>query len=311
MSTFLHRPVSPTESETMTEFTVPEKTSTTTPFDSSILFKVTVNESTLLAGRPTASSQKLSPRNRTPSFAVIQVLSNALIMFQSIENPDATGTKTLHVSVDNLSALVNTEFERVPPAQAPPMIEPTGAEFRVVYSTESFGCVVSQDVSMDCEVLKSCLTPNDISIIINITRTMFDRLRAFGTQQDVRKSGKGKNMLSSLVRYQKKGTGIATRIRAEIQTFSFVLLRAYKSYFGAPEFLDFNIREAKGLFEGCISALSGDCSALVSVNSFNSDVADWEYAVEPFLLNIGIEQMPNELVSEPLRYGTLPLAFVF
>jgi hypothetical protein len=294
----LDRPASPAFSEAMTDVTaMVDRKLPSSSFDSSILFRVTLNESTLLAGRPTATVQNEPSGNRSPSFAVIQVLSNALIMFQSIENPDATGTKTLHISVDNLSALVNTEFERVTSTQAPTIMEPTGAEFRVVYSTENFGCVVSQDVSLDCDSVKSCLTPNDMSIFINISRTMFERLRAFGIQQGFENNGGRRNIFSSLIRYQKKGTGIATRVRAEIQTLSFVLLRAYKSHFGAPEFLDFNVKHVKGLLEGCMSALSGECSALAAVNFFNSEVSDWEYAVEPFPLALGVEQMPNELVS--------------
>jgi hypothetical protein len=186
----------------------------------------------------------------------------------------------------------------VPPTQAPPAMEPTGAEFRVVYSTENFGCVVSQDVSLDCDSVKSCLTPNDVSIMINIARAMIERLRAFGTEDGVDDPAASirRNNLSSLIRYQKKGTGIATRIRAEIQTVSFVLLRAYKCHCGAPDFLDFNIKQVKGIFEGCLSAMSGECAALVAINSFNSEVSDWEYAVEPFSVNFGLEQMPNELV---------------
>jgi len=295
------RPVSPAFSDTMTAFTevtFEEKKSSSFPFDSGILFKITLNDSTLLAGRPTSASpsKTASPKDPPLSFAVIQVLSNALIMFQSIENPDATGTKTLHVSVDNVSALVNTEFERVSLTVVPPMIEPTGAEFRVVYSTADFGCVVSQDISLDCEAVRSCLTPNDLSIMVNISQTMFHRLRAFGIQGTGEPFAKRKSAFSTLIRYQKKGTGIATRLRAEVQTFSFVLLRAYQSHFGAPEFLDFNVKEVKGLFEGVRSALSGECSAFVSVNFFNSEVSDWEYAVEPFPVSLGIDQMPNELV---------------
>jgi hypothetical protein len=132
--------------------------------DSSILFKVTIRESTLLAGRPTTAIEQSSfQRGRGVSFAVVQVLSNTLIMFQSIENPDASGTKTLHISVDNVSSLVNTDFSRVSPDQAQPMIGPTGAELRVVYSTENFGCVVSQDLSLDCDALRACMTPSDLS----------------------------------------------------------------------------------------------------------------------------------------------------
>jgi hypothetical protein len=289
----------------MTDVSAYERRTTKAPSDSSILFRVTLNESTLLAGKRTAAAPKSRYDRNGPaaSFAVIQVLSNALVMFQSIENPDGTGMKTLHVSVDNASSLVNTEFERVPTSQAPPMIGPTGAEFRVVYATENLGCVVSQDISLDCEVVKSCLTPNDLSIMITVWQKMVERLRAFGIQDPEDADGQAApggsrqgHPLSSLIRYQKKGTGIATNIRMQVHAFSFVLLRAYKSNFGAPEFLDFNLKELKLKLGGCMSALSGDCTATFSVNFFNSVAADWEYAVEPFPFSLGVDQMPNELV---------------
>lgn len=287
-------------SDVMTEITaIDYSSSAAASLDSSILFRVTVSECTLLAGKPTQNHPLA--RNQKPSFVVIQVLSNAKIMFQSIENPDASGTKTLHISVDNLSALVNTEFKRVPLSEAPPMIEPTGAEFRVMYTTENLGCVVSQDISLDCEAVKACLTPNDLSIMCSITKTMYDRFRAFSVPavglNDESLSNERLPKFSAMIRYQKKGTGIASRVRGEIQTFSFVLLKSYKSYSGAPECLDFNMKEIKVSFEGCMSALSGECSGIFSVNFFNSDVRDWEYAVEPYSFTIGVEQMPNELVS--------------
>jgi hypothetical protein len=295
------RPPSPNLSETVTDL----PNSGRSPLcDSSILFKVTVKEGTLLAGRPvTAIERTPLQRDRAVSFAVVQVLSNALILFQSIENPNATGSKTLHVSVDNVSSLVNTDFERVLPNQASPMIGPTSGEFRVVYATENFGCIVSQDISFDCEGLKACLTANDVSILLNVCNTMLDRLKAFGTSSDERKnafhpSSKTIQPLASLMRYKKQGAGIATRMRAEVHTFSFVLLRAFKSLVGAPEFLDFRLENVKSKLQGCMSALTGECSATLSINFFNDEVADWEYAVEPFPCSLSIEQMPNELVRQ-------------
>ena len=237
------------------------------------------------------------------SFAVVQVISNALIMFQSIENPDGSGTKTLHISLDNLSASVDTEFERIPTSQAPPMIGPTGAEFRVVYATENLGCVVSHDISLDCENLKSCLTPNDLSIFISIVRTMLERLRGVGDaylsgNEKPSKHTQAKNAVSALVRYQRRGTGIATSIRVEFHTFSFVLLRAFRSKYGTPEFLAFNLKEMKARLGGCMSALSGECTAGISVDFFNAEVSAWEYAVEPFPVTLAVDQMPNEIVSD-------------
>jgi hypothetical protein len=304
----LERAASPTFSEAMTVHTALDPPALRSSIDSSILFRVTLKESTILAGCPTEATRKTKPRqNKSTSFAVIQVLSNTLIMFQSIENPDTTGTKTLHVSIDNLSSLVNTEFERVSPSQVPPMIGPTGVEFRIVYSTECLGCIVSQEISFDCDVMKCCLTPNDLMIMLSIFSKMFDRLRVVdlshgvNTELQEQRNGPRARPFSSVVRYQRKGTGIATRVRLDVQTFSFVLLRAYKSHSGAPEFLDINLQEIKGHLEGCLSALSGDCCAEVSVKFFNSEAADWEHAIEPFLFRLTIDQMPNELL---LRLNT-------
>jgi hypothetical protein len=304
------RPVSPAFSITseLTDVHKAESETTKSPSDSSLLIKVTVRDSTVLAGRPTtASSDTSSAGKRFPkrrqrvSFAVVQIVSNALIMFQSIENPDASGSKTLHVSLDNLSASVDTEFERVPTMTVSPMIGPTGAEFRLVYATENLGCVVSHDISLDCEHLKSCLTPNDMSILVSIVRTMLERLKGVQdpetTEVEGNESKRKGNLVSSLLRYQKKGTGIATNIRIEVQTFSFVLLRAFRSKYGAPEFLSFNLRELKSRLGGCMSALSGESTAGISVDFYNAEVSDWEYAIEPFSVSLSVDQMPNELVS--------------
>ena len=241
-------------------------------------------------------------------------------MFQSIENPDGTGAKTLHVSVDNASSIVNTEFEMVPPSQAPPMVGPTGAEFRVVYATENLGCVVSQDVALDCEEVKICVTPNDFSIMLNISKSMIDRLKEMSgpssedSFQDTESRAtrvplprKERRPLSSLVRYQKKGAGIATSVRAEVHAVSFVLLKSFKSYLGSPEFLNFCMSDVKASFEGCVSALTGEASALLSVNYFNSDSIDWEYAIEPVQMVTEVDQMPNELVIHLLSKNAIQL----
>lgn len=219
-------------------------------------------------------------------------------MFQSIENPDGTGSKTLHASIDNASAVVNTEFERVSLAEAAPMIGPTGAELRVVYATENLGCVVSQDISADCEEVKACMTPNDLSTMVNISRTMVTRMKLFSSSNGIQRSRQRLKTLSSLIRYQKKGTGIATSVRAQVQSVSFVLLQAYKSHIGSPEFLDFKLENVKLTLEGCLSALSGECHACISVNLLNSDSGLWEYAVEPFPFSLVVDQMPDEIVLE-------------
>ena len=313
------RPASPAFSTTsdQTDMQKQDENATKSPVDSSLLLKLTINKSMLLAGRPTAPKSssaggRLPPRRRQfVSFAVVQVLSNVLIMFQSIENPDASGTKTLHVSLDKLSASVNTEFDNIPTSLIAPMIGPTGAEFRVVYTTENLGCVVSNDLSLDCEHLKSCLTPNDMSILASIVQTMLERLRGVKDPFANEKSKQARNLVSSLIQNKKRGTGIATNIRVEVQTISFVLLRAFRSKYGTPEFLAFNVKEMKARLGGCVSALSGECTALFSVDFFNADVSAWEYAIEPFPVTLSVDQMPNELVSSNKSANILHLSSLF
>ena len=273
--------------------------------DSSILFKVTLHEMSLLAGRPLSLSRKnkasgLGRPDR--SYAVVQVVANALVMFQSVENADGSGSKTLHASVDNLSASATTEFDLLPTTVAP-MIGPTAAEFRIVYGTENLGSVVFQDVSLDCEALKASLTPNDIFIIKSVVDSIYQRLQRFGVNfpqsdlalhsQDVRP----RRFLVSLIRYQKKGAGIATSIRFEIQRCSFVLLEAYRSKQGTRPLFDFRFDAFKGRFGGCMTALSGECNASISINHFNFDLKEWESTMEVVNIDVSVEQMPNELVS--------------
>lgn len=309
------RPASPTFSiaSDLTDPQRSEDNSFKSPSDSSLLFKVTIRDGTLLAGRPTSkqNSNRISRFRQSFSFAVVHVMSNALIMFQSIENPDASGNTTLHISLDNLSASVTTAFDHVD-KQASPMIGPTGAEFRIMNATENQGCIVSHDVSLDCEHLKSCLTPNDLTILVSIVSTMMKRLNEeqdseISLEQKENKSKKANASVLQLVKYQKQGTGIATNIRIEFQTFSFVVLRAFQSKYGAPEFLAFDLKELKAKLGGCISALSGECTAEISVNFFNAEVSAWEYAVEPFPVTVVVDQMPNELVSCLLKCSPLKI----
>ena len=283
--------------------------STKCSLDSSLIVKVTFKDGCILVGRPTLSISRSKCNSKLPksrhlnSFAVVQLTSNALVMFQSIENADASGSKTLHVSLDNLCGNVDTEFEKLSFAQASPMIGPSAAEFRLVNSTENSGCPVSNDISIDCEKICSSLTPNDLSILISIFEIMSQRLKgiqdfAAGFDDTHSTFRRKKKSFSTLLKYQKRGKRIATNIRIELQKFSFVVLRAFQSRYGAPEFLSFNLNEFKATMNGCVSALSGDCSSDISVDFFNSEVSEWEHAIEPFLTKVSINQMPNELVLD-------------
>lgn len=278
---------------------------TRSPSDSSLLFKVTIRDGMVLAGRPTSSevsNRRVSGSSRRAyAFAVVHVSSNALIMFQSIENHDATGNTTLHASLDNLSISVTTAFDSTSASISSPMIGPTGAELRIMNATENQGCVVSRELSLDCEHLKSTLTINDLRILVNILKTMMNRLKGESdTLHSAREKMRRKedSGFATLMKYQKRGTGIATMIRVEFQTVSFVILRAYRSKFGAPEFLSFNLKEMKAKLDGCMSALTGECNAGISVDYFNSEVGVWDHAVEPLPIAVHVDQMPNELVSK-------------
>jgi hypothetical protein len=189
------------------------------------------------------------------------------------------------------------------PTTVAPMIGPTAAEFRIVYWTENLGSVVFQDVSLDCEALKAGLTPNDIFIIEMCCGSAFlQRLQRFGVNfsQSERvhsETVRSRQFLVSLIRYQKKGAGIATSIRFEIQRCSLILLEAYRSKQGTRPLFDFRFDAFKGRFGGCMTALSGECNASISVNHFNFDLKEWESTVEVVNIDVSVEQMPNELVS--------------
>jgi hypothetical protein len=259
---------------------------------------------TILAGHQTKSisdcKEQARPKATSYSNEVVQVLSKALFMFQSVENLDASGTKTLHASLDNVSTAICDEFERLEPSLNPPVIGPSAVELRVVYVTENQGCVVSQDVSVDCEATHARFTPQEALIMANVFRIIFDRLRSF--RQEVPSGPEGNVADSfpkprpSLLRYQKKGTGIATSIQVETQIISIVLLRPSEEDFRARPFFDLQVKHFKGNLSGCMSALSGEVNAFVVSNYFNNEIGDWEYVIEPLRVSLSVDQMPNELV---------------
>jgi hypothetical protein len=186
------------------------------------------------------------------------------------------------------------------------MAGPTAAEFRIVYGTENLGSVMSQDIALDCEALKASLTPNDLFIIKSVVDRILQRLHRYGFQPNkseklhsLTDNKKPQQVLKSLIRYQKKGTGIATGIRIEVQRLSFVLLEAYRSKQGTRPLFDLSCDDLKGHFKGCMTAISGECSASFSLNHFNVELNEWESVLEPVHVELSVGQMPDELVSIP------------
>ena len=271
------------------------------PTESSIIFRLTFKSVAILVGRP--ASDFYCPRDRkgqssAPTDHVVQILTNASVLFQSVENPDGSGSKTAHMSLEDFSASVNTEFVRV--ESTPPILGPFAADFRAVYQTEREGSLVSQDFSFDCESIKCCMAPQDIRVVLSVTRKVAERLQLLQTstqqQHPHQHSTQIQSFVPALMHFKKKGSGIATRIRAELHSFSFVLMHAFQSMPGIRPFIDFNARQFKGRLEGCLAALSGELSTCLSLNFFNPVVTSWENAIEPFRVVAAIDQMPNELV---------------
>ena len=267
--------------------------------DSSILFKVTLRETALLIGQPVLVMDNQNSKDSYPGpenrYGVVQLVGNALIMFQSVENVDGSGSKTLHASMENLSAFAKSDFSQINVASLPAMIGPAAAEFRVAYATENMGSVVSQDFSLHCEKLMSSLTVNDVFVMKLVTERMIRRFQNFRAFQDSSVSKEKRR--PSILRYHKKGTGIATSFRLEVQTVSFILLEAYRLRIGTRPLFRFVMDETKANLSGCVTAFSGDCTSTIQASHFNSETSRYDYCLEPIGVTGIIEQMPTEVVS--------------
>ena len=289
--------------------------------DSTILFKVTLNETIILTGTSSDNSNVVRYQKsgkeinvdcsstQDSNDTVLQILSTALIMFQSNEDVYGSGTKTLHASIENLSASLIAEFEPMFFSQVSSILSPMSADFRVVYITENRGVTVSQEFNIDCEAVKSKMTFNDVKSVMRIVRELQNGLRTMNTilpesveaQKSVKfekmkrkKISQKKKKFISILHSKKKGSGIATRIRFEIQNISITFLRAYQFKNSGRPIFDFHSNPTKGKFHGCASAMSGEMNAYVSINFFNALNSEWEYVVEPILIVIAIENLPSE-----------------
>lgn len=305
----------------------------TQSIDSSLSFRLSTNAGTLLiwgskdaVGVPPLSTEQA----QTQSGAVaLQIVSDALIMFQSVENDDqeASGTKTLHISFRDLSAAITGTTQdfsssiissSVADSDAPPVLEPAAADFRVTYSTQNLGSVVSQDFSLHCDSIRSSLTLANAAVLKSMSELMsktvafskvgLDNVPADRIQFMSRDRSKGKKKfgLGSLIQYKKSGSGIATSVRLEVDSVSCVLQRPQSSPVGTSPLFACNVEALKGNLGGCASALFGDIQATLALHYFRADVQQWEHLIEPFRSSMMIEQMPNEIVSTlpPSSYST-------
>jgi len=276
--------------------------------DSSLVFRLTMDDATfLLSSAIDKGGQEAEPGERIWSRETLRVVSNALIMFQSVENDDeeATGSKTFHLSFDDFSAALvdaNESSQRV--------LDPSSLEFRAVYLTQNHGSIVSQDFSIHGDSAKAYASPSIIVALRLIGDSMSQVLAGSeekqnaGPRQQV-PSRRKQAGVGSLIQYKKSGTGIATSMKWELDSISCVVSRPCEtqrspwSYGG--HLFDVLVDDVKGTFDGCVSALYGDVNATFCVNYSCPNSQQWDYIVEPFHLNMAVEQMPNEIVSSFTR----------
>ena len=179
-------------------------------------------------------------------------------------------------------------------------------------ATQNHGSVVSQDFSLHGDTAKSYASPSSIlalrSIGENMSRVLSGRQEKHeigARHKGARASSRKQAGIGSLVQYQKSGTGIATSMKWELDSISCVVSRPCEtqrspwSYGG--HLFDVLVDDVKGTFDGCVSALYGDVNATFCVNYSCPNSQQWDYIVEPFHLNMAVEQMPNEIVSSFTR----------
>ena len=255
--------------------------------DSSLLFRVAMKDATILLGRP--ASDFNFHRNSQRSDYVIQFLTKASFIGQSIENEDGTGSRTQHLSVNDFAASINKSFDRVELTNKSPMlVAPTSADVRVVHKTEREGRATSQDFSFDIESLRISVVPHDIQVITSVTRKVLEKLNLV-SRRDIRKK------LSPFIHAKKKGSGIATSVRAELHSFSFVIMRSFKPKHDVRQFLDVYANQVKVNVEGCAAFLV-DLSLQLGVKFFNPCASEWDDLMDSNEFLVTMEMMPSEIM---------------
>ncbi len=254
--------------------------------DSSLLFRVAMKDATILLGRP--ASDFTFHRNSTRSDYVIQILTKASFIGQSIENEDGSGSRTQHVSVKDFAASISKSFDRVELTNksSPMLVAPTSADVRVVRKTEREGRATSQDFSVDIESTSISVVPHDIQVITSVVRKVLEKLNLV-SRRDVGKK------LTPFMHAKKKGSGIATTVRVELHSFSFVIMRSFKPKHDVRPFLDVYANLMKVNVEGCAAFLI-DLSLQLGVKFFNPCALEWEDVMESNEFLVTTEMMPSE-----------------
>ena len=222
---------SPRRGDVNADPNVTVRESSSNKIDSTLVFRLTMDDATILVSSAIDNygSERAKQGEEIVSGEALQVVSNALIMFQSVENDDTegSGSKTFHLSLDDFSVSLvgtNESSQRV--------VDPSALEFRAVYSTQNHGSVVSQDFSLHGESAKTYASPLIIAALKLIGESMS---RVLASREDKETATLGTRHkhptkrkragIGSLIQYQKSGTGIATSMKWELDSISCVVSR--------------------------------------------------------------------------------------
>lgn len=226
--------------------------------------------------------------NHIENTPMIQMLTSALVMFQSVEDHDMSGNKTFHISIKDYSISVNSQFQTMPPSLWPPIIGPLAIDFRSVYATENSGVIIRKEVSITSGALKSSFELNDFNVMAKVVQQLIKEVQTFKYNKDDTNLGQRED--------KEKNSFLSTTLNFQLQPFSFLLMR-YCSYRGFTcPFLDVR-GEAYGKLEGCAAAFYGECKIEMSLLFFSNNNSDWEHVVEPTSVVFDFEQQPNRSVS--------------
>ena len=255
--------------------------------ETSIIMKISLKTIAVLVAGDIDNS-KISTKG-TP---IIQMLSNALIMFQSVENHDASGNKTLHISLNDYSMSLNSLFNPTSPSQLPPIVGPVAVDFRAVYGTENAGIVVKKEVSMSCDYFKSNFQVVDINKLATVVEQVLNEVKQFRYAPNNNDEPNDKTTTKSTG----KGLFFATTTKLQLQAFSFVLSNNCVVRKVSYPLLDLR-GEAYVKVEGCESALYGDSKIDVSLHFYSKDISEWVHIMEPVSLFFDFEKQANHMVS--------------
>lgn len=255
--------------------------------ETSLIVKVSLDKIFVsIAGN--IDDNKNDPLNNVP---IVQMYSNALVMFQSVEDHDASGNKTFHISLKDYSISVHHRYDAMRPLQSPPILGPVAIDFRSVNDTENRGIIVKREVSISSDILKSSFQSSDIRCLINVAKQLLKEVQTFN--YDTNSSNKGNTGPSR----EDKGKGllVATTLKFQLQPFSFVLMKYCKEQQVICPLLDFR-GEAYGKIDGYTSALYGESKLEISLYFFSGNTSDWEHVMEPTSITVDFDEQPNHKV---------------